>query len=280
MTESYGTSHSLIVWTQEANWSYRGQTHKAVLAVGWRGMRKCMCVCVQGMCVEVGGRWWEALPPILLLLKSSHERPCQELQCGLSRPSQRQSRLHDAATLSHTADLRSYCSCCRLGYRAKGAGQSVRRNARREESKRKVEGKKTKGRLKWSLREEPREGPERLRMKWRVQWQEYALMIGVSLLTNHEWVQLEVSGRVTPILQKGLLTRKLNLGSFGESWSGAKASIPSLRTYFYHPRRIPVSFPGKVRHITIQSHLNWTVTWQLHILNSARLSDHRWRDDS
>lgn len=55
MTESYGTSHSLIVWTQEANWSYRGQTHKAVLAVGWRGMRKCMCVCVQGMCVEVGG---------------------------------------------------------------------------------------------------------------------------------------------------------------------------------------------------------------------------------
>lgn len=44
MTESYSTSHSLIVWTQEANWPYRGQTHKAVLAVGWRGMRKCMCV--------------------------------------------------------------------------------------------------------------------------------------------------------------------------------------------------------------------------------------------
>lgn len=51
------------------------------------------------MCAdEGGGRRWEALPPILLLLKSSHERPCQELQCGLSRPSQRQSRLHDAAT--------------------------------------------------------------------------------------------------------------------------------------------------------------------------------------
>lgn len=53
-----------------------------------------MHVCV---CVWRGCRW-EALPPILLLLKSSHERPCQERQCGLSRPSQRQSRLHDATT--------------------------------------------------------------------------------------------------------------------------------------------------------------------------------------
>lgn len=114
MTESYSTSHSFIVWTQEANWPYRGQTHKAVLAVGWRGMRKCMCVYVCG-----GGWRWEALPPILLLLKSSHERPCQELQCGLSRPSQRQSRLHDAASHSHTADLRSYCNCCCSGRRAR-----------------------------------------------------------------------------------------------------------------------------------------------------------------
>lgn len=55
-TESCSTSHSLVVWTQEANWPYRGQTHKAVLAVGWRGMHKCMCswasVC---MCVDGGG---------------------------------------------------------------------------------------------------------------------------------------------------------------------------------------------------------------------------------
>lgn len=46
MTENTSTSHSLIVWTQEANWPYRGQTHKVVLAVWWRGMPKCMCVCV------------------------------------------------------------------------------------------------------------------------------------------------------------------------------------------------------------------------------------------
>jgi len=95
------TSHNLILWSQEANWPYRGQTHKAVLAVGWRGMHKSMCACVY-MCV-IGGWWrWEALPPILLLLKSSHERPCQDLQCGLSRPSQRQSRLDDATTHSHS----------------------------------------------------------------------------------------------------------------------------------------------------------------------------------
>lgn len=106
MTESCSTSHSLVVWTQETNGPYRGQTHKIVLAVWWRGMRKCMCVCVCGW-----GWWWEALPPILLLLKSSHERPCQDLQCGLSRPGQRQSRLHDA-THSHTADHRSYQDCC------------------------------------------------------------------------------------------------------------------------------------------------------------------------
>lgn len=57
----------------------------------------------------VGGGWWwwggglEALPPILRLLKSSHERPCQELQCGLHRPSQSQSRLRDATARSHSA---------------------------------------------------------------------------------------------------------------------------------------------------------------------------------
>lgn len=45
----------------------------------------------------------EALPPILRLLKSSHERPCQELQCGLRRPSQSQSRLRDATTRSHSS---------------------------------------------------------------------------------------------------------------------------------------------------------------------------------
>lgn len=61
-----------------------------------------VCVCVR---VDMGWRW-EALPPILLLLKSSHERSCQELQCGLSRPSQGQSRLHDA-THSPSADPRS-----------------------------------------------------------------------------------------------------------------------------------------------------------------------------
>lgn len=116
--ECCSTSHSLIVWTQEANWPYRGQTHKAILAVGWRGMHKCMCACASVyVCRE--GRQWEALPPILLLLKSSHERPCQELQCGLSRPSQRQSRLHDATTRSHTADLRHCCSCCCSGHRAR-----------------------------------------------------------------------------------------------------------------------------------------------------------------
>lgn len=66
-------------------------------------MPKCVRVCVW---------WWEALPPILLLLKSSHERPCQDRQCGLSRPDQHQSRLHDAVAHSHTADLRGYCSFC------------------------------------------------------------------------------------------------------------------------------------------------------------------------
>lgn len=55
MTESCSTSHSLIVWTQEAKRPYRGQTHKAVLAVGWRGMRKCMCVCVERGEEEGGG---------------------------------------------------------------------------------------------------------------------------------------------------------------------------------------------------------------------------------
>lgn len=59
------------------------------------------------VCVRVDMGWrWEALPPILLLLKSSHERSCQELQCGLSGPSQGQSRLHDA-TRSPSADPRS-----------------------------------------------------------------------------------------------------------------------------------------------------------------------------
>lgn len=52
MTESCSTSHSLIVWTQEANRPYRGQTHKVVLVVWWRGMRKCMCVWTG---VAVGG---------------------------------------------------------------------------------------------------------------------------------------------------------------------------------------------------------------------------------
>lgn len=103
--QNYSTSHNLRAWTQEANWPYRGQTHKAVLAVGWWGMHKCMRACVW-MCAMVGiGEWggvWEALPSILLLWKSSHERPCQELQWGLSRPSQRQSRLNDATAHSHS----------------------------------------------------------------------------------------------------------------------------------------------------------------------------------
>lgn len=60
-------------------------------------------VCISACVYVCGGGWrWEALPPILLLLKSSHERPCQELQCGLSGLSQRQSRLHDAVTHSHS----------------------------------------------------------------------------------------------------------------------------------------------------------------------------------
>lgn len=61
-------------------------------AVAWYAQAHvCVCVCVWDM-----GWRWEALPPILLLLKSSHERSCQELQCGLSGPSQGQSRLQDA----------------------------------------------------------------------------------------------------------------------------------------------------------------------------------------
>lgn len=91
MTESYCTSRCLIVWTQEVNGPYQGQTHKAILAVGWRGVHTCVCVYVCGW-----GWRWELLPPILLLVKSSHERPCQKLQCGLSRPGLRQCRLHDA----------------------------------------------------------------------------------------------------------------------------------------------------------------------------------------
>lgn len=89
MTENTSTSHSLIVWTQEANWPYRGQTHKVVLA-GVVCLSACVYACGRG-------RPWEALPPILLLLKSSHEHPCQELQYGLSGPGQPQSRLHDAS---------------------------------------------------------------------------------------------------------------------------------------------------------------------------------------
>lgn len=54
MTESCSTSHSLVVWTQETNWPYRGQTHKIVLDVWWRGMPKFVCVCVW-MGVAVGG---------------------------------------------------------------------------------------------------------------------------------------------------------------------------------------------------------------------------------
>ncbi|KAA8584546.1 hypothetical protein FQN60_008331 [Etheostoma spectabile] len=58
-------------------------------------------------------------PENMQCLTSSHERPCQKLQCGLSRPSQRQSRLHDAAPHSHTADLRGYCDFCRSRHRSR-----------------------------------------------------------------------------------------------------------------------------------------------------------------
>lgn len=92
------------------------------------------------MCVFFGGGVllrWEALPPILLLLKSSHEHPCQELQCGLSRLSQRQSRLRDATTHTHTADLSSFCCYCCSGHSGHGADKTnvswkKRRNSRVE----------------------------------------------------------------------------------------------------------------------------------------------------
>ncbi|MEQ2250610.1 hypothetical protein ILYODFUR_002754 [Ilyodon furcidens] len=91
-----------------------------------------MLVCV---CVFFGGGVllrWEAFPPILLLLKSSHERPCQELQCGLSRLSQRQSRLHDATTHTHTADSRSFCSFCCSGHSARSGQVKCKLEEERE----------------------------------------------------------------------------------------------------------------------------------------------------
>lgn len=92
-----------------------------------------MCVCVR---VDMGWRW-EALPPILLLLKSSHERSCQELQRGLSGPSRGQSRLHDA-THTHTpsADPRS---CLRRYW---GRGGHSRTAERAEEAMTKRSGNK------------------------------------------------------------------------------------------------------------------------------------------
>lgn len=104
-------------------------------------MRICVYVCGKG-------RQWEALPPILLLLKSSHERPCQELQCGLSRPSQHQSRLHDAATRSYTADVRHCCSRCCSGHRARSWTLSSQTEEMQEERKEKIEDR---SRVNWTV---------------------------------------------------------------------------------------------------------------------------------
>ena len=161
MTESYGTSHSLIVWTQEVNWSYRGQTHKAVLAVGWRGMRKCMCVCTGYVC---GGGGGEAVGGTSSYSSAVEEFPWAPLPGATVWPEQAEpapvSPTWRRYTLSHSWSQELLQL---LPFRSPGkrswAECSNKREKRRQQKKswRKEDEGKTEVKFK---RREKREGPE------------------------------------------------------------------------------------------------------------------------
>lgn len=154
MTASCSTSHSLIVWTQEVNWPYRGQTHKVVLAVWCRAM----CMCVDG---GGGRRHFLLFFCCWRVPMSAPARSYSVAWAGRASASLAYRTPH-----SHTADLRSYYNCCSSGHRARSwtVCLALKTSTRREESEEKEIGRREDWRTKVLKSEEE---DIKLWMKWQ-----------------------------------------------------------------------------------------------------------------